>query len=284
MIQVTKVSKKIGSFQLQNLNFEIPKGYICGLVGENGSGKTTLLHLLLGLYKADEGEVMIQGMQYPKQEKALHDMIGTVLNEDMFYTNATVKYNAQFYGKYYTNYDDTEMKKLCDRFQLDENVKYGKLSKGQKLKAQYAFALACHPKLLILDEPTGNFDPDFREYFLKSIQDFISDGDRSVILASHITDDLDRLADYLIYLKDGKLFFSGDMENFRNQYRVVSGEEYKLKLIDPKKVIATEAREFTTKALVLHGDYEKYDETLTITYPTIEDVMYFYSKREEKRV
>lgn len=279
MIKVKDVSKKLGSFHLDKLDFEIPAGYICGLVGQNGAGKTTLLHLLLGLYKEDEGQISIDGMNYESQEKEIHNIMGTVLNEELFLQSSTLKYNANYYGKYYSNYSYERMEELLHQFQLEPNQTYGKLSRGQKLKCQYGFALACQPKVLILDEPTGNFDPEFREQFLKSLQEFIADGNHTVILASHLTDDLDKLCDFLIYLEKGKQIYAGDMEYFRSGYRVVHGEKYKIKLLDKNSMIALEEKPYGSRALVEHKRWVQYDSDLQVTYPTIEEFMYFYSKR-----
>lgn len=172
------------------------------------------------------------------------------------------------------------MEAYLERFGLNGGRRFGKLSRGEKIKCQFAFALSCDPKLLLLDEPTGNFDPDFREQFFQIIKEFIADGTKSVILATHLTDDLDRLADYLIYLEDGRQVFAGDIESFRSAYRMVSGETYKINLLGQDRLIFVEEKRYGTKALVRHSRLNRYDDSLTVTYPTIEEFMYFYSKRK----
>lgn len=303
MIKAESVSKKLDKFKLKDISFELPSGYICGLVGRNGSGKTSLLHLILGLYHADSGNISIFGMEYANNEKMIHDRIGTVLVEELFLPELSIKENADYFGKFYSKYSWTRMKEYLIRFGLvdsedkeyaededqdnkKQNVKrsgerrqFGKLSKGQRLKCQFAFALSYSPDILILDEPTGNFDPDFREQFLEILKEFIADGTRTVILATHLTDDLDRLADYLIYLEDGEEVFAGDIESFRNEYRIVSGEAYKLKLIPKEKLISMEEKKYGSRALVHHRKYYKYDSEVQVSAPTIEDFMYLYSKR-----
>ncbi|MGN0485295.1 MAG: ATP-binding cassette domain-containing protein [Lachnospiraceae bacterium] len=282
MVKMMDVSKQLGGFQLGPISFELPAGYICGLVGQNGAGKTTLLHLLLGLYRVKEGQIEIDGMTYAKNEKEIHDKIGTVLVEDLFEGTDSLKANANRFGSYYSRYRWERMQQYLKLFHLEERAKFGKLSKGQKLKCQFAFALACDPKLLILDEPTGNFDPDFRDQFFHILQEFIKDGTKSVILATHLTEDLDRVADYLIYLEEGTQNFAGDMEEFRSQYRIVSGESYKIKQIGQDKLIHMEEKKYGAKALVRHRQYSRYDEALQVTEPTIEEFMYFFSKRKER--
>lgn len=281
MVKMTDVSKQLGTFHLGPITFEIPAGYICGLVGQNGAGKTTLLHLLLGLYRTKDGKVEIDGKTYEQKEKEIHDQIGTVLVEDLFEPYDTLKENANRFGSYYSNYRWERMQQYLEQFQLKERAKFQTLSKGQKLKCQFAFALACDPKLLVLDEPIANFDPQFREQFFKILQAFIADGTKSVVLATHLTEDLDRLADYLIYLEKGKQIFAGDIEAFRNQYRMVSGEAYKIKLIKKERLIYIEEKKYGARALVRHYGAQSYDEALQVTYPTLEEFMYFFSKRKE---
>ena len=278
MVEFKEVSKRLGEFQLYNISFQLPKGYICGLVGQNGAGKTTLLHLLLGLYRQDEGTIILDGMKYEKDEKRIHDRIGTVLVEELFDSGHTLENNADRYGAYFTNYSREKFLSYLEQFRLETGRKFGKLSKGEKLKCQFAFALSYEPELLILDEPTGNFDPEFREQFFRILREYTGDGTRSVILATHLTDDLERMSDYLIYLEKGNQIFAGDIETFRAGYRIVSGEKYKINLLPKERIIRLEEKQYGAKALVVHNRYHKY-EGLTVAYPTIEEFMYFYSRR-----
>lgn len=280
-IEFADVKKKLGDFTLGELQFDIPAGYIIGLIGPNGSGKTTLLHLLLGLYNPSEGEVKVDGMNYEDGEKVLLDNLGVVLVEDLFEGSSTLLENGRDYGKYYSRYKEEVLKEYLERFHLQEGQLYRKLSKGQKLKFQLAFALAHDPKLLVLDEPTGNFDPGFREEFFRILKEFMADGEKSVILATHITEDLDRVADYIIYLEEGKQIFAGDVETLRESYRLVVGEKYKIKLLAPEKIIHTEEGTYGTKALVKHTRRSLYDKELTVMVPTIEELMYFMTKRRK---
>lgn len=282
MIEVKEISKKLKSFQLDNLSFTIPTGYICGLIGQNGAGKTTLLHLILGLYQADTGGLLIDGMDYADKEKRIHNEIGTVLTEALFDPSLTLMQNGSDYGRYYDAYDGKVMESYLELFGLEKSRKFGRLSKGEKLKCQFAFALSHDAKLLVLDEPTGNFDPEFREQFFKILKEFIANGDRSVVLATHLTEDLDRMADYLIYLEKGKQVFAGDIEKFRDSYRMVSGETYKIRLLQQEKIIHMEENAYGAKALAVHSRLNRYDRELVVAYPTIEEFMYFYSRRKEE--
>lgn len=278
-IEFENVKKKLGGFVLKDISFEIPQGYICGLVGPNGSGKTTLLHLMLGLYLPTEGRVRLDGKSYEEAEEELLNRIGTVLTEELFDRSLTLLQNGEKYGRFYRNYSEEVFRGYLKRFQLDEKRLFKRLSRGEKLKFQFAFALSHNADLLILDEPTGNFDPEFRKEFFKLLKEFIADGSRSVVLASHLTEDLDKMADYLIYLEKGNMIFANDMETLRDSYRLVTGELYKIKLIRPERMIHTEEGKYGTKALVKHFGSSKYDTSLSVNIPTIEELMYFMTKR-----
>lgn len=280
MIEIKALEKRLGGFHLAVPELLIPEGYICGLVGPNGSGKTTLLNLLLGLYRCDKGEIVIDGMTYDEQRKEILDLFGTVLVEELLRGDLSLIENADMFGKYYSRYEREYYLELLERFELNPKDRFGKLSKGRKLKVQFAFALSCHPKYLILDEPTANFDPKFRTMFWEIIGKYVADGDKSVLLATHLTDDLDRMADYLIYLEKGKVVFNGDMETFRESYRIVSGEKYKIKLIPKELIIHMEEHQYTVKALVVHKRLNEY-ESLVVTKPSIEEFMYHYTKRQK---
>ena len=131
--------------------------------------------------------------------------------------------------------------------------------------------------------PTANFDPEFREQFFEILREYMSDGTKSVILATHLTEDLDRLADYLIYLEDGKQIFAGDIESFREDYRIVSGEAYKIRLLPKERIVHIEENTYGAKALVKHRRHKEYDKELQVTYPTIEEFMYYFSKQRRVR-
>ena len=271
MISLSGVNKRLGSFRLKDISIEIPDGYICALVGQNASGKTTLIKMILGLCRPDDGTVVIDGLNYQEaeSEKRIRDITGIVPVNELMNSELSLLENGRCYGRFYSRYDESIYMEYLERFGLDRKIKFGKLSKGQKIKAQFAFALSTDPKYLILDEPTANFDPDFKQDFL------------NVIMASHILDELDRIADYPIYLDKGELVYSGDIESFRDKYRIISGESYKVKLLKQEDIIHAEDRKYGTKALVVNHGYSKYDGALTVTVPTLEEFMYHYSKRGE---
>ena len=209
----------------------------------------------------------------------LQQEIGFVFHEEWFDDWDSLIANSRHYGKYYKNYDETLLKEYLKRFRLDGKKKYKKLSKGEKLKFAFAFALSHHPKLLLLDEPGANFDQTFREEFHHILREFTADGTKSVILSTHITSDVDRFADYLLLLKKGRQLLYGDIESVRDAYRMVAGERHALRAFGGRLVYMEETP-VGCSALVKH-DHAEYDRALKVWEPDTEELMYYLAKGAE---
>ena len=281
MLELVNVSKKLGKFELDNISFNLPKGYIMGLVGQNGSGKTSIINIILGLYKIERGHVLVDGMDITEYEKEVKDRIGFVLCDDLFHPYLSLLENANLYGKYYSKYSKDEFVDYCERFQIDANKKLSKFSTGQKLKFQFAFALSHKTKLLLLDEPVGNFDPEFRKEFLSILSEFIEDGEHSILISTNTTMELEAMADYITMIKRGKIVFSMEKEAMCEKYKLVKGEECKIDLIDRDKIIYKESGAYQTTALVMNDELSNYDKELVVEAPSIDDVMYYIVKGDE---
>ena len=279
MITFNGIHKELGKFELKDIFFEIHEGCICGLVGRNGAGKTTILNLLLGLLRPDTGELTIDGMSYAADEKKIRELLGCVLVDELFIPQLSPEDNGAYFGSFYAEYDKDAFIKYLELFKIAGRKRFKELSKGQKLKCQFAFALSTKPKYLILDEPTANFDPEFREDFWRLIKEFINDGKHSVLLATHLTDDLDRMADELIFLDKGMTVYTGDMENFRESYRILSGEMYLIKNLNKKYVLGSEEGKYSSKALVINNG--NLPQELISAPPTIEEFMYYFARGDK---
>ena len=282
MLSVNKVSKTIGHFALTDISFHLPKGYIMGLIGPNGAGKTSLMHMILGLTRPDSGEILIDGKSYLSYEKAIKDEMGYVLVERMFEHSISLQKIATYYGQFYTRYSEVDFKQYAEDFELDLKKKGKHLSKGEKMKFQCAFALAHHPKLLILDEPTANFDPEFRKKFLSLMSQFVADGEHSILISTHLTKELDRLADYVTLIDKGQMIFSEDKEKLLMAYRLVSAEDYKINLLRKDRMVYKEVGTYGSRALMRGDRYEAYDKAFSLEVPTLEDIMYFTVKGRQK--
>ncbi|MDD6845054.1 MAG: ABC transporter ATP-binding protein [Clostridia bacterium] len=278
MIDCNNVSKRFTSFSLKNITFNLPAGYICGLIGENGSGKTTLINILSGLYSYD-GKIRISGRDYCNHEYDIKQDIGVVVHGDIFEAKESLISNANYFGRFYKKYSKNLLENYLERFNLNDKKRYKELSKGEKLKFALAFALAHEPRLLLLDEPGANFDIEFRKEFNSLLREFIIDGTRSVILSTHIISDVETFADYILFLKNGEQILFGDVETIREKYRMVSGEKYKIKLLKDRIIYLEEGR-IRCNALVKH-DKQGYDKELKVWEPGIDELMYYIGKGKD---
>ena len=278
MIDCNNVSKRFTSFSLKNITFNLPAGYICGLIGENGSGKTTLINILSGLYPYD-GKIRISGRDYCNHEYDIKQDIGVVVHGDIFEAKESLISNANYFGRFYKKYSKNLLENYLERFNLNDKKKYKELSKGEKLKFALAFALAHEPRILLLDEPGANFDIEFRKEFNSLLREFIIDGTRSVILSTHIISDVETFADYILFLKNGEQVLFGDVETIREKYRMVSGEKYKIKLLKDRIIYLEEGR-ISCNALVKH-DKQGYDKELKVWEPGIDELMYYIGKGKD---
>lgn len=279
MLEVNHLEKKIpdSRFGLSDITFHIPKGYICGLIGENGSGKTTLMRVLMGLYNAS-GEIIIDGYNMNEHEAKIKDEIGVVFDEGFFEDAMNLEQIGIFYGELYSRFHmDTYLNNLIT-FNLDKKMKYGKLSKGTKIKAQLAFAISHEAKLFLFDEPTAGLDKHFREEFRRICVDLVADGECSILMSSHITEDLDRIADYIAYIQDGKVLFCLPKEKLCDQFYIVIGEDYKCNLIAKEALVYKDKGTYSSSAMVINRKRFQIDDTLEKRIPSIREFMYYFVK------
>lgn len=225
MLTISNVSKTHKDFTLRDISVEIPEGYITGLVGPNGAGKSTLMRLILDAESCDTGTITLDGMDHIQQGVAFRDQVGFVFeNEKTFFRHRSALENGKVLGKLYSNWSQERFEEYLSQFQLtrreQRETPCGKLSKGQYMRFQLAFALAHKPKLLLLDEPTANLDPVFRIQFLQVLQEAIEGEEVAVLFATHITTDLDKIGDYLIVLDQGAVKAYGSKEELYDAYQV----------------------------------------------------------------
>ena len=213
-LEVRNLCKVYPAFTLQDVSFSVPAGSVTGLVGRNGAGKSTTLKSLLGLVHPDGGEVRFCGMDTAENEKAFKEEIGVVLGGIDFYPKKKLKIITAVTKKFYVNWDEAAYRRYMALFALDEQKRVDQLSNGMRVKYLIALALSHHAKLLILDEPTSGLDPVSRDELVQLFKALVADGQRSVLFSTHITSDLEKCADAIVYIKDGKVYQAASMQEF----------------------------------------------------------------------
>lgn len=277
MIKVENLCKRRGEFKLENISFELKEGYIMGLIGPNGSGKTTLIKLILGLLKADEGEIKIFDKDIFEDEIYVKDNIGFVFDNFNFYQHLNIKDYKRILKNSYSKFDENLFNSYIESFGIKNKSYIGNLSKGETIKVMVAGALSHDAKLIVLDEPTAGLDPLARKDILKLLQEVIEDGSKSVIISTHITSDLDGITDYITFINNGKLIFTEDMEWIRERFRLFRGSKEELKNSYLNFISIKKNKYFEEGLFVNNKDLV--NENISI--PTLEDIMYHYIKGEK---
>lgn len=277
MIRVNKVSKNRGNFKLEDISFDLKEGYIMGLIGPNGSGKTTLIKLLLGLIKPDEGEIKIFDKDIFEEEIYVKNNIGFVFDNFNFYEHLNIKDYKKVLKNTYSKFNENLFDSYIENFEIKNKSYIGNLSNGEAIKVMFAGALSHDAKLIILDEPTAGLDPIVRKDILNLLQEVIEDGSKSVIISTHITSDLDGIADYITFINKGKLIFTEDMEWIRERFRLFRGSKEELENSN-LNFISIKKNKYYEEGLFIN---RKDLVSENISTPTLEDIMYHYIKGEK---
>ena len=282
ILEVKNLNKRFQDFQLNNINFTLPKGFITGFIGPNGSGKTTTIKLIMNLLKKDSGEISVFGMDHIKYEKEIKNRIGFVYDENHFYEELTVEEMKRIIAPMYIRWDEGTFKNYIKEFGVPLNKKIKELSRGMKVKFSLAIALSHHADLLIMDEPTSGLDPVVRSEILDILYSLIQDENKGVFFSTHITSDLDRIADYIIMIYKGQILFNKTKDELIEEHSIVKGS---LSLLDANLsggLIGIRKNNYGFEAL-------SKDKITTNTFvrkgaitdkPTLEDIMLFYTRKE----
>ena len=281
VLEVKDLCKKYNGFELKNVNFSIPKGMIIGLIGENGAGKTTTIKAILNIINKDQGQVKIFGLDLQQNEKEIKQDIGVVLDDSFLSEYLNLKDISKIMKNFYPNWDEKLYLKYLEKFNLPLNKISKEFSSGMKMKLKIATAISHKPKLLILDEPTSGLDPVARNDILDIFQEFIEDGEHSILLSSHITSDLEHIADYIIFINNGEIVFKKSKDELIENFGIVKCDNEDFKKFNKNDYIKYKKNKYEYDILV-ENKYEfkrKYD-TSVIDKPTIEDIMLIYIKGE----
>ena len=280
LIEIRGLCKKFPEFQLQNVDITLEEGFIMGFIGRNGAGKSTTLKTALHLMNNDGGEVKLCGLNMPKDEIEIKNQVGYVFGGVDFYPESKIKTITDITKTFYKEWDDERYNSLCDRFEIDQNKKFKQLSAGMKVKYSLAVAMSHNARLLILDEPTSGLDPAARDDLICMFQEFIEDGKRSVLFSTHITSDLEKCADYITYIKEGKILASADKESFKKSYILVSGTKDQVPAELEAKIIGFHKHQLGFEGMMHSEDADLAKKAgFEISDPLLEDIMVHIERR-----
>ena len=281
-LEVKNLYKKYNEFELKNINFKLPKGMIMGLIGENGAGKTTTIKSILNLIKIDNGEIKIFGLNIKDNEKKIKEDIGVVLDDSFFSEYLNPVDVNKIMRKIYKNWDEKLYYKYLEDFKLPKNKISKEFSSGMKMKLKIAVALSHHPKLLILDEPTSGLDPVARSEILDIFQEFIQNEENSIFVSSHITSDLEHIADYITFINNGEIILSKTRDELLEKYGIVKCSKSEFEKIDKNDYIKFKVNRYEYDVLVEDkAKFKRKYEFKIIDKPTLDEIMLIYIKGEK---
>lgn len=273
-LEINNLSKEFSDFKLDNISFRLEKGMVMGLVGENGAGKTTIIRLILNAIEKNGGNIKIFGMDNDAEEIACKERIGYVADEDYLIVTSNIKNYAKAFAHIYKNWDQPLFEKYAKMWNLPPKKKFSEYSKGMKTKAMLALTLAHHPELLILDEPTAGLDPIARIEVLDILREIVGDGEKSVLFSTHITGDLDKIADCVTVLNGGKITESTEIDKIEEKYAVISGPLSVLSSANKEKCVGIRKGSQNFEALI-ERKYLGSFEGVSVRTPNIENLLTF---------
>lgn len=280
-LELHNVSKTFSEFSLNDISFELPKGYIMGLVGSNGAGKTTTLNLIMNMMEKDAGSIKVFGKDHLEYEKQIKQDIGIVYDSSFFVDTWTVRDLEKALSMFYDEWNHDTFIRMKEQFELPDKTRIGKMSRGMQMKLMLACACSHNAKLLLLDEPTSGLDPTTRSEILDILQDYIQDGERSVLFSTHITTDLEKVADYITYLEHGRVVYTGSMEELLEKYCIIKGAPGELTEDLRQHLIGLSQTSLWFEGLIQTDAAKKY-KGFVLDSPTVDEIIVHIGK-EAKR-
>lgn len=280
ILELTNVSKHYKDFSLKNINLSLARGFVMGFVGPNGAGKSTTIKLIMNLIQKDSGSIKIFGLDYEKDEIKIKEKIGFVYDENHFYDDLTVEEMKNIIRPFYKNWDEAMFSKYVKEFQLPLNKQIKHLSKGMKMKFSLSIALSHHAELLIMDEPTSGLDPIIRSELLSILRTLMEDENKSVFFSTHITSDLEKIADYITIINNGEILLIEPKDDLLEKFCIVKGSKEFLQSATDISFVGVEKNKFGFKALHSNrSQLEKLvDSSVLIEKAILEDILLFTTK------
>ena len=277
MLSIRGLSKRYMNFSVEDVTFNVPDGTVVGLIGENGAGKSTIIKSVLGAVHPDGGEILVDGMPLDKLDRSGRQKISFVLDNMGLPMELTLSMLDKVLSNIFEKWDSEKFKSLVQKFGLPEKKMLREFSKGMKMKATIAVALSYESNLLILDEPTSGLDPVVRDDILEMIYDYNRQNGRAALISSHITTDLEKICDYIVYIHGGKVIFNEEKDELLSRYAIYSTDEKQLAELDKTAVVKVLHRDYGVDIL---ASKEKMPQDFEYRPVSLDDIMLFYSKGE----
>ena len=279
-LEITNLRREFKDFTLNDITFSLPKGYIMGFVGKNGAGKTTTIRLILNMIKRNGGKIDVFGMDNILEEQRIKQDVGAVFDEIYFVDNWKVSEVEKAVKGFYGKWNSELYHKYTAGFSLPADKKVKDLSRGMKMKLMLAVAMSHEAKLLILDEPTSGLDPVARDELLDILSAYISDGEKTILFSTHITSDLEKIADYITLIDNGSIFYTGTKDDLLENYHIVKGGLNDLTDQLKAKIIGFRKSNAGFSGMIPTQEAKHLPREIVLETPTIDEILVYISKGE----
>lgn len=282
-IEIKDVTKKYDGFTLKNISFDVPKGSIMGFIGQNGAGKTTTLRSMLNIIPIDSGEIELLGLDHIKNEHEIKEHIAVVFDELPFHDIFNARQISKIFSGLYKEWNNQTYINYLDRFQLPQKKKISKFSKGMKMKLQIACALSHNAELLIMDEATTGLDPVVRSEILDIFLEYLQNEQHSILMSSHITSDLEKIADSVTFIDKGQILLSGYKDDILENHGVIKCSKSDYKEIEQSDIISTRLNDFGAEVMVNNrNEMRRKYSGLIIDPAPLEEIMVYYVNKNKR--
>lgn len=281
ILEIKDLNKSYEDFALKNVSFALPRGYIMGFVGQNGSGKTTTIRSILNMASTDSGKISVFGLDSVTDSIAIKERLGVVFDSLYLAEHLNAKQIEQQLRPFYKDWNTEEFFRRIKQFDLPDNKKVGDFSKGMKMKLMIAVALSHNPELIILDEPTSGLDPVARDELLDILAEYIEDENRGVLFSTHITADVERIADYVTILHNGKVWYTGTKDELTEGYAVLKGAAADIPEGVQEKLIGFHNYRNGFEALIRTEDLAGLPESLEYEKASIDEILVYIAKEDK---